>query len=107
MDTLVSKIRSSGNGNKVDPKAEKFASLFVESITEQARQQTIVEIFHDGSIELEWNRGPRKIVNVTIDGNGVFRYASLFHFDGMHGRGMVEDGIPADLLQRIDEVTRR
>lgn len=83
---VAGRSRTQGSAGAVSTQTEEVARKFVWALPRNARV-AVVDSDSDGNIDLEWAKGPRQIVNVMIDGNGMLYYASLIGTEGRHGRG--------------------
>lgn len=59
----------------------------------------------DGFVSLEWYRGPRRTLSISISPEGELYYAALIGASSRHGTQILYDSLPSDLMDLIRKVT--
>lgn len=58
----------------------------------------------DGDISFEWRVGPRRVLTVSIDANGVLSFAATVGFRETHGRDDMAGTIPYSVLHTLHDL---
>lgn len=84
----------------MSPGTVRYAAAFLAALPTQVPVPDIMTD-RDGEAYLEWDRGPRAVMTVTIGPDGSLSYACLVGHTGFHGREMFKDRVPARILDGI------
>jgi hypothetical protein len=87
----------------VSQDAYRHAYLFVESLPVGFPAPTF-GAEPSGAITLEWYRSQRRLLSVSVTGDGEVFYAALFGTNRVHGREDPLGGVPKILLNLIQRV---
>ncbi len=58
----------------------------------------------DGQLTMEWRKGPRRVLSVSVDSKGFLHYAGLFGLDQRYGTLVLFSNVPDELLRLVREL---
>ncbi len=59
----------------------------------------------DGSIALEWYKGPHRMLSLSVSGKGMIFFAGLFgNGNKAHGSEVFDDSIPAEIIRLLERL---
>lgn len=77
----------------VEPSTYFYADQVLSLIPRTIIPPEIV-VDNDGEILLEWDKGPRHVLSISVGRDGTLSYAGLFGLNKLHGTEILRDALP-------------
>ncbi|HEY7395560.1 MAG TPA: hypothetical protein VH559_11985 [Gemmatimonadaceae bacterium] len=98
-------LTDADNGVRAEASTIEFAWMFAKLLPAGVVPPEVC-VEDDGDIEFEWYFGPRRVFSVSIRRDGFISWAVLAGTSRHHGWDTILQGIPRQIIEYIDRVSR-